>query len=47
MTPDELLDAMLARVKAGDPEAAAFFPVFRDWYLSALCEPVAATATVQ
>lgn len=47
MTPDELLDALLARVKAGDPEAAAFFPVFRDWFLSDRCEPMPAAPPYQ
>ena len=31
--PDELLDSLLARILSSDPEAAAFFPAFREWWL--------------
>lgn len=35
MTPEALLNALLAAFKAGDKEAAAFFPTFSRWYLAA------------
>ena len=35
MTPEALLNGLLAAFKAGDKEAAAFFPTFSRWYLAA------------
>lgn len=40
MTPDALLEALLAAVRAGDPQAIKFFPAFRDWYVSDPLEPL-------